>query len=187
MKSLLCALGFLASAGVVFAEIKKAPAPAATQNAPVESAKPEGLTASHRAAIEKLLVALQAQKNMEMSLKAKSGAAMGLGMNNKSLAGLPKEEREKLERAMKKAMDALSKELNWNLIKESVIDAYGKTFSEKEALEITAIMESPAGKLLVSKQQQLSGDLMRITQEKMNKLIPKITSIFQEEMRNPSN
>lgn len=179
MKKHLFVACTLAFAGVAFSELKTQQIEAAA--AGETGAKASSITPSHRAALERLLVALQAEKNMEISMKA--GAAMGMGLGDEQFKALPKAQREKIERSIKKAMDAISKELNWNSIKEQVIDAYGKTFSEKEALDICAIIESPAGKLLVSKQGQLAADLMRISQERMKTMMPKIASIIQEEMQ----
>jgi hypothetical protein len=183
------ALAFFLIPTGVFAEIRAVPSGAKktelapAQKQPAESSKAGALVESHRAAIERLLEALEAKKNMELSMKA--GASLGLGLNNQQLESLPREQREKFQKALKKALDIIAKELSWDSIKDRIVETYGKTFTEKEALEIAEIMESPAGKLLVSKQNQLSADLMRISQEKMKTLMPKVAAIVQQEMLNP--
>jgi hypothetical protein len=45
------------------------------------------------------------------------------------------------------------------------------------------MMESPAGKLYVSKQAAMAGDVAKITQERMKELTPKIMQIMQSEMQ----
>jgi hypothetical protein len=180
-------IGLLALAGTGFAEIKSSQPASKTATQPAaqaETAKPGELSASHRAAIERLLTALQAEKNMDLSMRA--GASLGMGLSNDQIQSMPKAQREKFQKAMKRAMDIMSKEVNWNSIKERVIESYAKTFTEQEATDIATIMESPAGKLLVSKQSLLAGDLMRISQEKMKTVMPKIAAIIQEEMQKPS-
>jgi hypothetical protein len=194
MKRLFLVLSAFALAGPGRAEIKVAPKsgtavppterkapPLATPSAPGAEGK---LSDTHRAAIERLLVALQAEKNLESALRA--GAAVGMGLNSNQMNSLPKAQREKFQKALKRAMEAVAKDLNWGSIKEEVVEGYGKIFNEKEALEIAAILETPSGQLLVSKQNQLSGEIMRITQEKMKTVLPKLLGIFREEMQKPS-
>jgi hypothetical protein len=187
MKKLLFSIGLLGFAGTGFAEIKSAqtapktpPQPAA----PAEPAKQGELSPSHRAALERLLKALEAEKNMDLSMRA--GASLGMGLSKDQIQSMPKAQQEKFQKAMKRALEIISKEVSWNSIKEKVIQSYGKTFTEQEANDIATIMESPAGKLLVSKQGQLAADLMLISREKMKTVMPKIAAIIKEEMQKPS-
>lgn len=139
------------------------------------------LTASHTAAVEKLLTVMETEKVLAKSLA--SGLKAGLGVSEDQIKALPKEQQDKFNGAMEKVMAAVMAEMSWEKLKPGLIEAYGKNFSEKEALEVTAMMESPAGKLYVSKQAAMAGDVAKITQERMKDLTPKIMQIMQSEMQ----
>jgi|GEM_PF-1563275 hypothetical protein len=139
------------------------------------------LTASHTGAVEKLLIVMETEKVLAKSLA--SGLQAGLGVNEDQIKALPKEQQDKFKGAMEKVMTAVMAEMSWEKLKPGLIEAYGKNFSEKEALEVTAMMESPAGKLYVSKQAAMAGDVAKITQERMKELTPKIMQIMQSEMQ----
>jgi hypothetical protein len=72
--------------------------------------------------------------------------------------------------------------MSWEKMKPDLIEAYGKNFSEKEATDIIAHMETPTGQMLVTKQAGMVGDVMTLTQEKMKVIMPKVMQIMQEEM-----
>lgn len=139
------------------------------------------LTASHKAAIDKLLTVMQMEKQMESSLRA--GMASGLGISEDQIKALPKEQQDKFAGAMKKVMDALMEEMKWENLKPDLIEVYGKNFTEKETLDVVALMESPTGQLLVTKQAAMVGDVMTVTQGRMKTFMPKIMKIMQEEMQ----
>jgi hypothetical protein len=139
------------------------------------------LTASHTAAVEKLLTVMETEKVLAKSLA--SGLQAGLGVNEDQIKALPKEQQDKFKGAMEKVMTAVMAEMSWEKLKPGLVEAYGKNFSEKEALEVTSMMESPAGKLYVSKQAAMAGDVAKITQERMKELTPKIMQIMQSEMQ----
>lgn len=139
------------------------------------------LTASHKAAVEKLLSVMQVEKQMETSMRA--GMESGLGISEDQIKALPKEQQDKFAGAMKKVMDALMDEMKWENLKPDLIEVYGKNFTEKETQDIITLMESPTGQLLVTKQAAMVGDIMKVTQGRMKTFMPKIMKIMQEEMQ----
>jgi len=139
------------------------------------------LTASHGAAIEKLLTVMQTEKVMAKSLAM--GLKAGLGVSEDQIKSLPKEQQDKFNGAMEKVMAAVMAEMSWEKLKPGLVEAYGKNFTEKEALDVAAMMETPAGKLYVGKQGDIAVDIAKITQERMKELTPKIMQIMQSEMQ----
>ncbi|MBL9130035.1 MAG: DUF2059 domain-containing protein [Verrucomicrobiaceae bacterium] len=139
------------------------------------------LAPSHKAAVEKLLAVMQVEKQMEQSMRA--GLEAGLGMSGDQIKSLPKEQQDKFAAAMKRVMDAMMEEMSWAKLKPDLIEVYGKNFTEKETNDVIALMESPTGQMLVSKQAGMVGDIMKVTQERMKSFMPKIMTIMQEEMR----
>ena len=60
---------------------------------------------------------------------------------------------------------------------------YMKHFSEEEITAIIALMETPTGQMLVSKQIELIPESMAVGQKKMQSIMPEITRIMQEAMQ----
>lgn len=139
------------------------------------------LTASHASAIEKLLKVMETEKVMAKSLA--TGLKAGLGVGEEQIKSLPQEQQDKFNGAMEKVMAAVMAEMSWEKLKPGLVEAYGRNFSEKEALEVAAMMETPTGKLFVSKQAGMAVDIAKITQERMKDLTPKIMQIMQSEMQ----
>ena len=138
------------------------------------------LAASHRAAVEKLLTVLQVQKQFEASLVA--GFETGLGTSSDQIKALPQEQQDKFHKAIEKVKAVLTEMMSWEKMKPDLIEVYGKNFSEMEAAEIAAHMDTPLGQLLVSKQAAMVSGVMTLTQEKMKTFMPKVMQIIQEEM-----
>jgi hypothetical protein len=138
------------------------------------------LTESHKAAIEQLLEASDVENQMAQSMKA--GMEAGLGMNSDQMKQLPADQQEKMKRGMDRIKEELSKIMDWQALKPSVIEVYGKHFTEQEAKDVTALMTSPTGKMMVSKQIDMILDMMTVTQERMKSFMPVIMKIMQEEM-----
>ena len=112
-----------------------------------------------------------------------SGLKAGLGVSEDQIKSLPKEQQDKFNGAMEKVMAAVMAEMSWEKLKPGLVEAYGKNFTEKEALDVAAMMETPAGKLYVGKQGDIAVDIAKITQERMKELTPKIMQIMQSEMQ----
>jgi hypothetical protein len=138
------------------------------------------LAASHKAAIEKLINVMQVQRQFEKSLIA--GFESGMGASADQIKALPQAQQDKFQKAMAKVKEVMLEMMSWEKLKPDLIEAYGKNFTEKEAADVIAHMETPVGQMLVSKQVAMVGDVMALTQEKMKVIMPKVMQVMQEEM-----
>lgn len=138
------------------------------------------LTASHQAAVEKLLVVMQVQKQFENNLIL--GFESGLGANSEQIKSMPQEQQQKFAAGIEKVKAAMMQEMGWEKLKPEVVAIYGKAFSEQEAKDAAALMDSPAGQLVIGKQVGMASDMFKIAQDKMKLLMPQIMQIMQAEM-----
>jgi uncharacterized protein len=139
------------------------------------------LTESHKAAIEQLLEVSNVEQQMAQSMKAGMEARMG-SYSDQLIKKLPAERQERMKRGMDRIKEETSKSLNWQAMKPSIVEIYSRHFTEQEAKDVTALMTTPAGKMMVSKQIEMILDMMTVTQERMKSLTPMIMKIFKEEM-----
>ena len=138
------------------------------------------LAASHQAAIEKLMSVMQVQKQFEASLVA--GFEAGLGSSSDQIKSLPQEQQDKFNNAITKVKAVLLEMMSWEKMKPELIEVYGKTFSEQEAKDVIAHMETPVGQMIVSKQAGMVASVMQMTQAKTQAIMPQVMKIMQEEM-----
>lgn len=146
----------------------------------LSNARAAELPASHLAAIEKMLVVMQVQKQFESNLL--HGFDAGMGSTSEQIKSLPQEQQDKFAKGIEKVKAVMLEQMGWEKIKPEIVASYGKNFTEQQAKDVTAMMESPAGQVLVSKQVAVAADLMTVTQEKMKVLQPQIMQIIQSEM-----
>lgn len=145
----------------------------------LSTAKAE-LAGSHKAAIEKLLVAMQVQKQFETNLVA--GFETGLGASADQIKALPQAQQDKFAGAIQKVKAAMLEAMGWEKLKPEILEIYGKNSSEKEATDAIALLESPTGQMIVSKQIVLAADMMKVSQDKMKVIMPQVMQIMQTEM-----
>lgn len=138
------------------------------------------LAASHQAAIEKLMSVMQVQKQFEASLVA--GFEAGLGGSSEQIKSLPQEQQDKFNNAIVKVKVVLLEMMSWEKMKPDLVEVYGKTFSEQEAKDVIAHMETPVGQMIVSKQAGMVASVMQMTQAKTQAIMPQVMKIMQEEM-----
>lgn len=138
------------------------------------------LTPSHQAAIEKLLVVMKVQKQFENNLIL--GFESGLGASLDKIQALPQEQQQKFTTAIEKVKIAMLEQMGWEKLKPEIMAVYGKNFTEQQATDATALMESPVGQMIVDRQITMASDMFKVAQEKMKVLMPKIMEIMQAEM-----
>ncbi len=138
------------------------------------------ISASHRAVIEKLLTTLQVDQQYTASTNA--GFESGLGMSSDQIKSMPQAQQDKFNNAMTKVKAMIMATMSWEKVKPAMVEAYAQKFSEQEAAAAIALMDSPAGQRLISKQVGMVGDVMKLTQGKMKDVMPQITQIIQQEM-----
>jgi hypothetical protein len=139
------------------------------------------ISASHRAAIEKLLLVSEVQKQIEASM----GPALdgGLGVTEEQIKSMPEAQQVKMRAGIAKVKAFMLETLSWDKIKDEVIAAYAKTYSEQEATQVTQMLESEAGKLFLAKQIAVTPDMVKVTQDRMKAAVPQIMQIMQQEMQ----
>ncbi|WP_395738203.1 DUF2059 domain-containing protein [Prosthecobacter sp.] len=135
---------------------------------------------SHAAALEKMFAVMKMDQQYEASLVA--GFESGLGMSGDQIKSLPQEQQDKFNAAIAKVKIKLMEMMGWAQMKGEMMEAYAKVFSEKEVNDITAMMDSPTGQMLVSKQVIMVSEAMKRTQSKMQGILPEIMKIVQDEM-----
>ncbi|WP_395742007.1 DUF2059 domain-containing protein [Prosthecobacter sp.] len=138
------------------------------------------VSASHAAALEKMFTVMKLDEQYEARLIASFEA--GIGITPEQIKALPPAQQAKFNAAITKVQAKLMGTLGWTQMKGEMIEAYAKVFSEKEAGEVIALMDTPAGQMLAAKEVLLVRDIVNLTQSKMKDLLPAITQIIQEEM-----
>lgn len=146
----------------------------------LSSAARADVSPSHAAALEKMFTVIKLDEQYEASLIA--GFESGIGLSEDQIKSLPQAQQDKFKAAMVRVQARLMGTMGWSAIKSEMVAIYAKVFSEKEAQDITTLMDSPAGQLLVTKQTAVIKDVTQFTQDKMKTLAPEITKIVQEEM-----
>lgn len=136
---------------------------------------------SHKAAVEKLFTVLQMPKQYETGMLA--GFNMGASMGDDRLAALPVEQQNKIKAGMEKVRSKMVEIMGWPVVKDDMAAIYMKQFSEEEVNAIIAMMDTPTGQMLVSKQIALIPESMKVGQKKMQEAMPEITRIMQEAMQ----
>ena len=139
------------------------------------------ISASHRAAIEKLLIVSQVEKQIEASM----GPALdgGLGVTEEQIKSMPEAQQVKMRAGITKVKAYIMEVVAWDKIKEAVIAAHARNYTEQEATQVAQMLESEAGKLYLAKQIALTPDMVRVTQDRMTAALPQIMQIMQQEMQ----
>ncbi len=136
---------------------------------------------SHKAAVEKLFTVLQMQKQYETGMLA--GFNLGASMGDDRLSSLPIEQQNKIKAGMEKVRSKMLELMGWPVVKDDMMAVYLKHFSEEEITAIIALMDTPTGQMLVSKQITLIPESIAVSQKKMQTMMPEVTRIMQEAMQ----
>jgi hypothetical protein len=136
---------------------------------------------SHRAAIERLFTTLKVDKQYEVAMIA--GFESGAGLDSEQMASLPEEQRAKVKAAIEKMKAKMLELMGWDKVKPDMIELYAKHFSEAEVKDITKLMESPTGQLLVTRQLALVPESMALAQKRMQAVMPQLMQVMQDGMK----
>lgn len=140
------------------------------------------LTASHKAAVEKLIV--ESQMDQQITASFVESIEATLNANGDQVKALPKEQQQKFAAAVAKVKASMAELTSWEKVKPMAIEIYAKHFSEIEATEVIALLQTPAGKLYVKKQTAMVHDFAGVTVKLMSDVTPQIMKIIQSEMQN---
>lgn len=141
----------------------------------------EQASESHKKAIEHLFKTLQMDKQYETAMLAGFDASSGL--TPERIASLPEEQREKIKTGIVKVKAKMVELMGWEKVKPDMIELYAKHFSEKEVLDITKLMDSPTGQMMLSKQIGLLSESMAVGQKKAQAILPELMKVMQEELK----
>jgi len=122
--------------------------------------------ASHRAAVDKLIVAMNMEKSHTNSLE---NLVQAQSRQNPALVAMQPTMRE-----------FLNKYMGWDAVKDDMIKIYQESFSEAELGQLVAFYESELGKKTLQQMPVLIGKGMQIAQERMQKHLPELQAALKE-------
>ena len=132
--------------------------------------------ASHRAAVEELLILSNQDKMVDQIW----GKVSGILEKQYQKMGSPERLKPIFEKYNDKMFKVMEKELSFENMKEDLMEVYLHTFTEDEAIAITKFYKSPAGKIFLEKMPELANETMLITQKKMPRMMVEIRTISKE-------
>lgn len=115
---------------------------------------------------EMMATSIEQQKDMMEDMMRQMTEQSGMELTEEMLA------------EQRRAMDVFNEAMDWEGIKEDMIQAYGETFTRQELRGLIDFYSTPAGQGYVEKQ----GDLMRRTQELMQPRIIEAMTRMQSSM-----
>ena len=95
---------------------------------------------------------------------------------------LPDDQRPMFDRHMEKMVEIMKEEMSWEKMEPYLLDAYVSVYSEEELREINEFYASPLGQKFVAKMPELIQASMKMSQDMMTKLIPRLREAQQELM-----
>ena len=122
--------------------------------------------ASHRAAVDKLIVAMNMEKSHTNSLE---NLVQAQSRQNPALVAMQPTMRE-----------FLNKYMGWDAVKDDMAKIYQEGFSEAELGQLVAFYESDLGKKTLQQMPVLIGKGMQIAQERMQKHLPELQAALKE-------
>ena len=128
---------------------------------------------SSQESVEKLMELTETSKMMD-AMQGQIGQMFD-GMSKQM--GLSEEEKPAFETYMKKVASLMEEEMNWEAIKEPMINIYLKHFSEEEVKGLIEFYKSDLGKSMIQKMPLIMQESMLISQELMKDIMPKIQEL----------
>ena len=137
--------------------------------------------AAHKAAAEEVL------KAMHMESVFASTTERVMTSVDRLADGTARQIKDKTEaadfqtRMHTQTRELLKKQFNWEAIQPQFIQSYEDTFSTAELKELAVFYNSPIGQKLVAKQPELSDRIGKVSQEKMQQVMPQIIGMVRAE------
>jgi hypothetical protein len=79
-----------------------------------------------------------------------------------------------------KIIEAMKKEVNWQKMKEHMVNIYMKHYTEKEINDMLAFYKSETGRSMVRKTPEVMKDTMLASQSMIKGFAPKMSELMQE-------
>lgn len=131
---------------------------------------------SHRVAVEKMLQATKVERNLD-NLYNQLGA--NIDQQFKQL-DVPDNVRPILTKYRNKQIDVMKEELSWQKLKDNIVLAYMKVYSEAEIVELTKFFTSPIGVKYVDRMPELTQEMTNSIQSRLPILGAKYQRIAEE-------
>lgn len=122
--------------------------------------------ASHRAAVEKLITAMNMEQSHTNSLE---NLVQAQSRQNPALVAMQPTMRE-----------FLNKYMGWAAVKDDMFKIYQDSFSEAEVGQLVTFYESEVGKKALQQMPVLIGKGMQVAQERMQKHLPELQAALKE-------
>ena len=87
-----------------------------------------------------------------------------------------------LEKVRTRTLKLVKEEMNWEKMEPQMAKLYAEFYSEEELVELTQFYLSPIGKKFVSRMPELMQASMRMSQDMVQKALPKIQALQKEFM-----
>ncbi len=131
---------------------------------------------SKRESVEELLEI----SNVDSMMDSMYGQMTQMFSGMEEQLGVQPEEREVFNNYMARLVEAMQKEMSWEVMKEPMIDLYLKHYSEQEIQDILAFYRSDTGRSMIEKMPAVMQDSMQVSQEMMVNFIPRLKEISEE-------
>ena len=131
---------------------------------------------SHTDAAKELLDLMNVDQAIEQAYDQMYAQMSGMAEQ----LGITEEQRPMFDRYVEKMVEVMKEEMNWEKMEPHILTAYVSVYSEEELRELSEFYSSPLGQKFISKMPELMQATMRMTQDMMGELIPRLTEIQQE-------
>jgi len=144
---------------------------------------PEAQRAS-REDVERFFTAMRLRKNMEMVFQAMREQMKGMSqkMASDKLSKLTPEEQKKFQEAMQGSLDDIMDAMRLDELISDMIPVYQKYLTKEDLDEIVAFYSSPVGQRLLDKSPAMTAEGMKISMERMEKMMPEIMAKMEKRM-----
>lgn len=93
---------------------------------------------------------------------------------------VPEEFRERFNKHMNKMMEMALDEMSWKVMKKEYVEMYSDIFTQEELGGLIVFYRSPTGQALIGKLPELTARMMQVTQERMQRLMPRVMSMTED-------
>lgn len=131
---------------------------------------------SSKVEVEKLMNLTEVSKMID----AMQGQIGNLFNSMSTQMNISEKEKPAFNKYMKKVELLLQKEMNWNAIKEPMIQIYTKHLTKKEVNGLINFYQSDVGRSMIKKMPLIVRDSMLISQDLMKDFLPKVQTLAIE-------
>lgn len=136
-------------------------------------------------AVEKTATPASVEKLMQLTEVEKMIDGMyvqmdGMFKNMSSQMGVTEADMPIAEKYMQQLSTAMKEEMNWQKMKAPMVKIYADRFTEQEVLALIKFYESKTGRAMTKKMPLVMQDSMKVTQDMMKDLMPKIQEISKK-------